>query len=378
MFFDQDLRGDALPPRTICLTFDDGPGPRTAAIGEFLAGLKISATFFHMGMHARQFPTTVPRLRASGHLVGNHTDTHPALVSFVRDGGDVVSELARTDEAIGASPEGGGPTYFRPPYGDWRDPPDPAHPETPTASSTVARVLNQAGRFPHLVGPVGWDIDSADWKFWLEGRSVAECGQAYLAAIEHVGRGIILLHDSSEREPIRRNNQTEALVRWLCPILLDRGYRFVRLDQVPAVAAAGSVQPLVGFQAETDRWLTCPLDANRVRLAAIDEARDGCVRFGLVPVGVSAGRETVGLLACNGRFLARTETGLVLAAATTPDDSARWQLIARDRGLVEIRTSRQESIVSDGPLHEVCLQADALRPLLFRITDELSDNPPGS
>ncbi len=29
MFFHVDIKGERLPYRTLCLTFDDGPGPRT-------------------------------------------------------------------------------------------------------------------------------------------------------------------------------------------------------------------------------------------------------------------------------------------------------------------------------------------------------------
>ncbi len=97
MFFDLDLRGDALPPKTLCLTYDDGPGqtegvgpgPKTAELGHYLAERGIAATFFVIGRHVRAYPGIVARLRAGGHIVANHTDTHPTLVSFVRDGGDV-------------------------------------------------------------------------------------------------------------------------------------------------------------------------------------------------------------------------------------------------------------------------------------------------
>lgn len=240
MFFDLDLRGDALPPRTLCLTFDDGPGPQTAALGEFLAGRAVAATFFLIGAHARLYPEVAARLRATGHLVGNHTDTHPTLVSFHRDGGDVVEELAGADAAIDSPAGAGEITYFRAPYGDWRDPPGLTEGAGSTAGSTVARVLNDSGRFPHLLGPIGWDIDAADWQFWARRGSPEDCGLAYLAAVEAAGRGIILLHDSSEQRAIREHNQTDAVVRWLVPILQERGYQFVRLDQVPSVREAAS------------------------------------------------------------------------------------------------------------------------------------------
>ena len=232
MLFDHDLTGESLSPRTLCLTFDDGPGPDSAGVGDFLAGHGIAATFFVVGTHARERPEAITRLRASGHLVGNHTDTHPTLVSFLRDGGDVAVEVARTAEAIGDLGGPDAPSFFRPPYGDWRDDAPGADP----ATSPVARFLNESGRFPDLIGPVGWDIDARDWWFWREGRSVEECGAAYLAAITARDRGgIILLHDWAETPALRAGNRVLALVRWLIPRLIASGYRFVRLDAVPGM-----------------------------------------------------------------------------------------------------------------------------------------------
>lgn len=64
MFFDLDLKGDLLPPRTVCLTYDDGPGatdgpgpgPRTSALGRYLCEQGIPATFFMLGRHVEQHP----------------------------------------------------------------------------------------------------------------------------------------------------------------------------------------------------------------------------------------------------------------------------------------------------------------------------------
>ncbi len=52
MFFDQDIIGNRLPPGTICLTYDDGPGPETLELGRYLAEQHIPATFFVIGQHA--------------------------------------------------------------------------------------------------------------------------------------------------------------------------------------------------------------------------------------------------------------------------------------------------------------------------------------
>ena len=64
MFLHADIKGNDLPARTLCLTYDDGPGescgdgagPRTEALGEFLSSEGIRAIFFVIGAHAERHP----------------------------------------------------------------------------------------------------------------------------------------------------------------------------------------------------------------------------------------------------------------------------------------------------------------------------------
>ena len=37
MFFDLDIKTDRLPPKTVCLTYDDGPGETHGPGGQLLA-----------------------------------------------------------------------------------------------------------------------------------------------------------------------------------------------------------------------------------------------------------------------------------------------------------------------------------------------------
>ena len=63
-----------------------------------------------------------------------------------------------------------------------------------------------------------------------DGRSVEECGQAYLDAIEEKRRGVVLMHDGGETRAIQDGNRALELAEWLVPRLEGRGYRFARLD----------------------------------------------------------------------------------------------------------------------------------------------------
>jgi peptidoglycan/xylan/chitin deacetylase (PgdA/CDA1 family) len=232
MFHHQDFKGDGLPRGTVCLTYDDGPGPHTRELGRYLFEERIAATFFVMGQHAEMQPDFLAQLREWGHLIGNHTYSHPGLVALARAGGDVVGEIQKTDDIIRPYVSSDG-ILFRAPYGNWREKmPDS---DRDSDHSIVADILNRSGRFPDYVGPVNWDIVAEDWACWRQGISAEECARRYLDEAERIGGGIILMHDSSEEEFVRRRNQTMQMTKILVPALKERGYRFVRLDVVPRV-----------------------------------------------------------------------------------------------------------------------------------------------
>ncbi|HET6884093.1 MAG TPA: polysaccharide deacetylase family protein [Pirellulales bacterium] len=230
------IYGKGLPERTVCLTYDDGPGetvgsspgPRTSELGRYLHDEGIRATFFVIGRHVEQYPASVERLHHQGHLVGNHTYSHPGLVRFVLEGGDAGWELRKTQELI-APYVNGGPVYFRPPYGNWREKSDLRGPED-AAHSVVAAALNGDDAFANYVGPVLWDIVAEDWECWRNDLPPDECAQRYLAEAERVGRGIVLMHDSSAEDDLRPKNRTLELSQRLVPMLKQRGFRFAALD----------------------------------------------------------------------------------------------------------------------------------------------------
>jgi peptidoglycan/xylan/chitin deacetylase (PgdA/CDA1 family) len=244
MFFHQDIKGDGLPRGTVCFTYDDGPGvtagkgpgPNTLELGRFLFEEQVPATFFVIGSHAEQHRDVLAQLRDWGHLVGNHTYSHPGLVSLALAGGDVIGELRKTD-AIIRPYVSGEVVFFRAPYGNWRE---KVHPDSDQDKTTslVADILNRSGKFADYVGPVNWDIVAKDWACWRQGISAKECARRYLEETERIGSGIILMHDSSEEEVIRRRNRTMQMTKILVPLLKKRGYRFIRLDAVPQVQDA--------------------------------------------------------------------------------------------------------------------------------------------
>lgn len=174
MFFDVEIKGDGLPPKTLCLTFDDGPGettgegpgPRTSEIGTYLFERGIAATFFVVGKCTGGLDHVLGRLRDQGHLIANHTFDHPDLLRDPPNGDWMVDQICRTDERIRAHVDCAN-VFFRPPYGSWR-------PEG-EMTSNVADLLNRSGRLSGHIGPVMWDVGGGDWIYWRDRRSPVDC-----------------------------------------------------------------------------------------------------------------------------------------------------------------------------------------------------------
>ena len=67
-------------PGLVALTFDDGPDPRwTPQILKILKEKNAKATFFVIGENMQTWPGLVEKELAQGHMVGNHTYSHPNL-----------------------------------------------------------------------------------------------------------------------------------------------------------------------------------------------------------------------------------------------------------------------------------------------------------
>jgi peptidoglycan-N-acetylglucosamine deacetylase len=100
----------------VALTFDDGPSPSdTPKLLDILRDKKVTATFFVIGERAEQHPEIVRRACAEGHLVANHTWSHPSLFCFLTPA-RLQTEIQRAEESIQRIC-GYRPRYFRSPVG---------------------------------------------------------------------------------------------------------------------------------------------------------------------------------------------------------------------------------------------------------------------
>jgi peptidoglycan/xylan/chitin deacetylase (PgdA/CDA1 family) len=151
----------------VALTFDDGPGPYTAAILRTLRRYGARATFFVVGSRIRYWRGLVPAEARVG-AVGDHTWSHADLVHLPRRA--AIGEIEHARSAIEAA-GGGDVRMFRPPYGLLPGP--------------LGRLLGTQS-----VLDVRWSVDSGDW---LQGATAASVLRRVAPGLH--GGAIVLLHD---------------------------------------------------------------------------------------------------------------------------------------------------------------------------------------
>jgi peptidoglycan/xylan/chitin deacetylase (PgdA/CDA1 family) len=130
-------------PNEIALTYDDGPNDIvTERLLEVLARHNVRASFFFIGNYVRQRPQIVRAVSSAGHLIGNHTMTHPWLAwqSATRIREELAGCNALLEDTLGVPIR-----YFRAPHGARRP-----------AVLSIARSLG--------LTPIQWNIIAGDWQ----------------------------------------------------------------------------------------------------------------------------------------------------------------------------------------------------------------------
>ncbi|MEI9886918.1 MAG: polysaccharide deacetylase family protein [Rhizomicrobium sp.] len=219
----------------VALTFDDGPNANTAGVLDALKAMNVKATFFIVGTQARAYPRLLARIAAEGHLLANHSASHPLLGRrYVRNPQLLINQIRIVHDLIAPLMRPTDKFYFRAPYGSWRT----AH----------AEVLNADPVLRNYVGPVYWDaggdismtrdgyvMSSADWACWSHHWTASTCAKGYIREIRRHDGGVVLMHCISSK--------AGPLVEAVVPALVEEGYRFVRLDQVPEYRRYETPQP---------------------------------------------------------------------------------------------------------------------------------------
>lgn len=204
-WYGQTFKG--LPPhsRQLALTYDDGPNdPNTKQLLDVLAKHTVLATFFLIGRYAQQRPEIAREIVEAGHVVGNHTFTHP-LLTF-RSETEIRQQLldcrAALQDVIGQHSN-----LFRPPFGGRR----PA----------VLRIARELG-----LEPVMWNVTGYDWN----APPAAEIERKVRRQIR--GGDVILLHDGGHKQMGADRSQTVSATEHLITRFKEKGYEFVTIPQM--------------------------------------------------------------------------------------------------------------------------------------------------
>lgn len=197
------LRNGARKEKKVALSFDDGPDDvYTVQILDVLKEKDVQATFFIIGRRAEIFPEIVKRMVVEGHVVANHTWSHPDILKLSKD--KILEELQKTDQII-KDLNCYYPKFFRPPYG--------------SIDREKLELVTKEG-----YNIISWDVDSLDWK----GLDAAEVKTNIL---ENVLPGSIILQHSAGGVGEDLSGTVEALPE-VIDVLKKDGYEFLTLDEL--------------------------------------------------------------------------------------------------------------------------------------------------
>lgn len=204
-------QGDRTQP-VIALTIDDGPHPNhTLALLKVLRHESILASFFLLGKRVERYPAVVQAIWEQGHWLGLHGYTHRMFPEFSDH--DLQQQLAQTRRAIAQAcgwTDAEGRSRLR----------DVRPPNGVFTPGMLKRLQNWGFR------PVMWSVVPEDWVR----PGVEVCGQRILSQVRN--GSIIVLHDG-----LCGGEDVAAIAQLVIPQLRSRGYQFVTIDQLWAIAS---------------------------------------------------------------------------------------------------------------------------------------------
>jgi len=192
-------------PGVVALTFDDGPDPTwTPRILDVLRREHVPATFFVIGQQAERYPKLLRQELAEGHVIGDHTYSHPNLATLPawRARLEINGAAWAVEGATGRRP-----VLFRSPYGEG----DAAPNSRKKGPDQLAADLG--------FHPVGWTDDTNDW----QNHGPDTIVHAALGQLSE--RTVILLHDGGGPRA-----QTIAALPRIIDALKAKGYLFTTAD----------------------------------------------------------------------------------------------------------------------------------------------------
>lgn len=202
----QNVKALALDTKTkekvMYLTFDNGYEYKnlTADILNTLKEKNVKAAFFVTLSYAKQNPGLVRRMIDEGHIVGNHSATHPSFPKLTRT--EMAQEIAALDNYLRENFSYTSP-YFRFPSGEY--------------SECALELVTSIG-----FKSVFWSVAHTDWD--TSAQKGADNAFSTVTSRFHPG-AVILLHAVSQ-------DNTDALGR-IIDDAHSKGYKFKTLNDYP-------------------------------------------------------------------------------------------------------------------------------------------------
>ena len=197
--------------KTIYLTFDDGPGPRTGELLDILKKYNVKATFFVVNT---AYISTIKRAAEEGHSIAIHSATHKFKEIYASEDA-YFNDLYAMQEII-KSHTGQTTTLLRFPGGSSNT----VSKFNPGIMTRLTQLVHQRG-FQYF----DWNVDSKD----AGGAKTA--GDVYYNVINGIGEkqaAIVLQHDI-------KGFSIDA-VEWIIQWGLANGYTFAALDMTSPAA----------------------------------------------------------------------------------------------------------------------------------------------
>jgi peptidoglycan/xylan/chitin deacetylase (PgdA/CDA1 family) len=204
-WYGRTFAGGVRESKQIALTYDDGPNdPHTLKLLDVLAKHSVRATFFMIGRYVRQRPDIARAVAQAGHVIGNHTFTHPLLIfeSEARTRTELLDCRSALQDAVGEHSN-----LFRPPFGGRRP-----------ATLRIARELR--------LQTVMWNVTGYDWN--APPAAVIE----KKVARQMRGGDVILLHDGGHRAMGANRAQTVIATDNLIRRYKSEGYEFATVPEM--------------------------------------------------------------------------------------------------------------------------------------------------
>jgi peptidoglycan-N-acetylglucosamine deacetylase len=207
-WYGRTFTGGVRGSKQIALTYDDGPNdPYTLKLLDVLAKHSVRATFFMIGRYVRQRPDIARAVAQAGHVIGNHTFTHPVLIfkSEAQSRTELLDCRSSLKDAIGEHSN-----LFRPPFGGRR--------------LATLRLVRELG-----LETVMWNVTGYDWN--------APPAAVIEKKVDRQMRGgdVILLHDGGDKAMGSDRAQTVIATDNLIRRYRDQGYEFVTVEEMRAI-----------------------------------------------------------------------------------------------------------------------------------------------